>query len=78
MDLRAQCFVPSKEFKMWLEDALVAISQIAEDKGFVIASRPSGLRNQGMEYVLDEPTVYKLVENNLIRINNKDIEVSEI
>lgn len=78
MDLRAQCFVPSKEFKTWLEDALVAISQIAEDKGFVIASRPSGLRNQGMEYVLFEPTVYKLVENNLIRINNEDIEVSEI
>lgn len=86
MDLRSQNFVPSRDFKMWFDDAMLAISEQAESKGFAIRVRAAGLRNQGTEIVLFDPSLYrfesKIVEGiekgELIRIDNSDIEVNEI
>ena len=86
MELRSQNFVPAREFKTWLEDALLAISELAESKGFAIVQRATGNRNQGCEIALYEPSVYrfesKIVDNvekgQLIKIDNSDLEVTVI
>ena len=86
MELRGQNIVPARDFKMWFDDAMLNISEQAESKGFAVVSRSTGLRNQGMEVALFDPSVYrfdsKIVDNvekgQLVKIDNSDIEVSVI
>lgn len=83
MELRSQNFVSSREFKMWFDDAVNSITDLAEKKGFEIATRTTGLRNQGVEVVLFEPEKYKFepIDENkgkLIKLDTSDMEVSTI
>jgi hypothetical protein len=86
MELRGQNIVPARDFKMWFDDAMLNISEQAESKGFAVVSRSTGLRNQGMEVALFDPSVYrfdsKIIDGNekgqLVKIDNSDIEVSTI
>lgn len=85
-DLRSQKFVPNKEFKTWFEDAMTAVSELAEQKKFCIASRATGSRNQGLEITLYEPDIYafnsivtgNVIKGELVKINNNDLIVNEI
>lgn len=61
MELRNQGFVPNREFKNWFEDAMIAVGEVAEDKGFAIAQRVTGKRNQGVEITLYEPNTYAFI-----------------
>lgn len=61
MELRNQGFVPNREFKNWFEDAMIAVGEVAEDKGFAIAQRVTGKRNQGIELTLYEPSLYTFI-----------------
>lgn len=86
MNLRKEKFVSNREFKTWFEEALISINEIAEQKGFNFVSRVVGKRNQGMEYALYEPDKYrfeaefdgKFQKGRLVKIDNSDLEVSEI
>ena len=86
MDLRNQKFVPNREFKGWFDDALNNISEMCEDKGFNLVSRVTGKRNQGFEVALYEPDKYhfepefdgKFQKGRLVKIDNSDLEVSEL
>lgn len=82
-ELRSQKFVAGRDFKGWFEEALTAISVKIEEKGFAIAQRAIGKRSQGTEITLYEPMLYRFEETSnkkgeLIRIDNKDIEVNEL
>ena len=87
-ELRNQKFVNNRDFKTWLEDAFIAISVKADEKGFLIAQRAVGKRNQGVEFTLYEPKLYSFketeklkdgrVKGELICLDNRDMEVSEI
>ena len=86
-ELRSQKFVAGRDFKGWFEEALTAISVKIEEKGFAIAQRAIGKRSQGTEIALYEPELYQFkeievkdnkVKGELIKLNNKDIEVNEI
>ena len=86
MDLRNQNFVNSREFKTWFDDAMIAISEQAENKCFAIAQRATGKRNQGYEICLYQPELYRfdcreennVIKGDLIRLDNSDLEVSII
>ena len=86
-ELRSQKFVAGRDFKGWFDEALTAISVKVEEKGFAIAQRAIGKRSQGTEIALYEPELYRFkeievkdnkVKGELIKLNNKDIEVNEI
>lgn len=85
-ELRNQKFVAGRDFKNWFDDAMTEISVMTEKKGFAIAQRAIGKRNQGTEIALYEPELYRfdsvvkdnVVKGELICLNNKDLEVSEI
>ena len=85
-ELRNQKFVAGRDFKNWFDDAMTEISVMTEKKGFMIAQRAIGKRNQGTEIALYEPDLYRfdsvvkdnVVKGELKRINNSDLEVSEI
>lgn len=86
MNLRNEKFVTNREFKSWFDDALTTISEMAEEKGFNLVTRITGARNQGFEVALYEPDKYrfeaefdgKFQKGKLIKIDNSDLEVSEI
>lgn len=86
MDLRNQKFVPNREFKGWFDDALNNISEMCEEKGFNLVSRVTGKRNQGFEVALYEPDKYhfeaefdgKFQKGRLVKLDNSDLEVSEL
>lgn len=85
--LRSQKFVNGRDFKGWFDEAMTAISVKVEEKGFAIAQRAVGKRSQGTEIALYEPELYKFkeievkdnkVKGELIKLNNKELEVDEI
>ena len=86
MDLRNEKFVANREFKNWFDDALNTISEMAENKGFNLVTRVVGKRNQGLEIALYEPDKYrfepefdgKIQKGRLVKIDNSDLEVSEL
>lgn len=86
MELRNQKFVPNREFKGWFDDALNNISEMCEEKGFNLVSRVTGKRNQGFEVALYEPDKYhfeaefdgKFQKGRLVKLDNSDLEVSEL
>lgn len=86
MELRNQRFVTNKEFKNWFDDALMAVQQMAEAKGFCLVTRVTGKNNRGFEVCLYEPDKYQfnviwdgnLQKGELVRLDTSDLEVSEI
>ena len=85
--MRSQKFVAGRDFKGWFDEALTAISVKIEEKGFGLAQRAIGKRNQGTEIALYELELYKFketevkdnkIKGELVKLNNKDIEVIEI
>ena len=86
-ELRSQKFVAGRDFKSWFDEAMTAISVKIEEKGFAIAQRSIGKRSQGIEIALYEPELYKFrqievkdnkVKGELVKLDNKDIEVNTI
>jgi hypothetical protein len=86
MELRSQQFVPNAQFKNWIEDALIAVSEIAEIKSFCLARRASGRSNQGVEIALYAVIKYKfdskqdggVIKGELVKRDNKDLYTKEI
>lgn len=86
MELRNQRFVSNREFKMWFDDALQAVQQMAEAKEFKIVTRITGKNNSGFEVCIYEPDKYKFIEHwdgslqkgDLFRVNTSELEVSEL
>ena len=86
MDLRNEKFVSNREFKSWFDDALINISEMCENKGFSLVTRVVGKRNQGIEIALYEPEKFrfepefdgKFQKGRLVKIDNSDLEVSEL
>ena len=86
MELRSQQFVPNAQFKNWIEDALIAVSEIAEIKSFCLARRASGRSNQGVEIALYDVVKYRfdskqdggVIKGELVKRDNKDLYTKEI
>lgn len=86
MELRNQKFVSNREFKTWFEEALTVIQQMADEKGFVMASRVTGKNNSGFEVCIYEPDKYRFepefdgknIKGKLVKIDTSDLEVSEL
>lgn len=87
MNIRNKNFVHKNNFASWFNDeTLTTLAEMAAKKKLGFVERVYGSKNQGREYALYEPDKYrfeaefdgKFPKGRLVKIDNSDLEVSEI